>query len=337
MRHAQRVLVVGAGSIARRHIRNLKQLFPETMVGCVSASGKKMMDSEVDADIIYASMADVFNDEFDFAIVASPAPFHLKHASPLLIQDIPVLIEKPLSDCLATVKTFEVLLMAQQSRIDIGYNLRYLSSAIYLKTQLDQQLLGKIQHIRIEVGQYLPQWRPQSDYRQNVSAQQALGGGVLLELSHELDYLTWLFGPFDEVFCTTRNTGLLEIDVEDVADAIFTRADGVVANIHMDFLEHQATRCCKIVGALGTLFWDLITQRVWFTEHAGTSRLLFEATNQDRNEMYLEELRHFAKVAKGQTSPTVHISQGIYLLEMIEAMKKSAHQQQQITIKRGVS
>jgi predicted dehydrogenase len=75
----------------------------------------------------------------------------------------------------------------------------FLPSLIEFKRQIFSEKLGKIYSIRAEIGQYLPGWRPESDYRICVSVQQKLGGGVLLELSHEIDYLSWIFGRVDWV------------------------------------------------------------------------------------------------------------------------------------------
>src|SRR5690606_29956228 len=105
--------------------------------------------------------------------------------------------EKPLSDSLESFARAGEVLLENSAKIEVAYNLRFMPSAIRLKELLTEQIVGRIHSVSIEVGQYLPDWRPATDYRKNVSACKKLGGGVLLELSHELDYLTWLFGEFD--------------------------------------------------------------------------------------------------------------------------------------------
>jgi predicted dehydrogenase len=325
-------LVVGSGSIARRHIANLKTLFPTATIGCLSASGKVLHALDMGADVFYPDLKEALEYAPRFAIIATPAPFHVQHAITLLNRNVPVLIEKPLTDCLKRFKWVENAFDTHQHRIEIAYNLRYMPSAIWVKNYLDQQVLGKIHAVMIDVGQYLPDWRPNTDYRQNVSANKTLGGGVLLELSHELDYLTWFFGDFDNVFCLTHNTGVLDIDVEDVADALITRSDGLRVNIHLDFLQHKAFRTCKMIGELGTMTWDLLANRLVVCLKSSPEEVVFDDPTYDKNAMYLEELSRFAKVASGELMPAITLQQGVKVLGLIEAMKYSSTIKQMVSI-----
>ena len=186
--------------------------------------------------------------------------------------------------------------------------------------------------VSVEVGQYLPDWRPSSDYRKNVSAQRELGGGVLLELSHELDYLGWLLGGFETAFCIARNTGALEIDVEDTVDALLVRSDRLVVNVHMDFLQRAPVRTCKVVGQQGTLVWDILNNGIILRTGRDQSRVLFEDPDYDRNNMYLDQLRHFSRVAQGLAAPVIGLDDGLQTLCLIEAMRKSVATGQAVKI-----
>jgi predicted dehydrogenase len=247
----------------------------------------------------------------------------LDHTAALLDAGVPVLVEKPLSDELSRFVALESLFSRHHERIEIAYNLRYLSSSQRMKQLIVQEEVGRIHSIRIDVGQYLPDWRPQSDYRRNVSANKALGGGVLLELSHEFDYLTWIFGRFDKVYCITSNSGQLEIDVEDRADIMLSRADGVVAQLHMDFLQRKPTRQCKVMGECGTLLWNLSTNSI-VLETASGEQTLFAEPTVDRNDMYVEQLRGFIEVAAGRSAPRITLDDGLVVMGLIEAMRHSS-------------
>ncbi|MEX5362108.1 Gfo/Idh/MocA family oxidoreductase [Pseudomonas guariconensis] len=326
-------LVIGSGSIAKRHIANLKRLFGSGRVGCVSASGRKLNAEEVgEGTVRFASLQEALLDSPRFAIVASPAPWHIEHAAQLLQQRIPVLIEKPVADSLERLKGVRDLLDRHHSMIDVAYNLRYMTSAVAFKALLDEGCVGEVRSIGVDVGQYLPDWRPASDYRDNVSARRALGGGVLLELSHELDYLGWLFGEFEITYCATRTSGALEVDVEDTVDALLVRKDGLVANVHMDFLQRAPVRTCKVVAQEGTLIWDILNNRILLQTGRDQQRVLFDDPSYDRNNMYLDQLRHFAQVAQGAAQPTVGIADALRTLRLIEAMRRSAAIGQVVTI-----
>lgn len=325
MREQYTCLVVGSGSIAKRHIGNIKKLFASVRVGCVSASGRLLSIDEVGGDtVIYSSIDAALKDKLLFAIIASPAPWHAENAARLVCAKVPVLIEKPVSDSLQRFSVYRDVLAAHRDLIEIAYNLRFMSSAIRFKALLDGAYVGEVRSVSVDVGQFLPDWRPASDYRQNVSARHELGGGVLLELSHELDYLGWLFGTFKTAYCVTRHTGALEIDVEDSVDALLVRDDHLVINLHMDFLQRAPVRICKVVGQHGTLYWDILNNGIILHTGRDPRQVLFEDPDYDRNNMYLDQLRHFAMVAAGSAAPVVGLEDGLSTLRLIEAMKKSA-------------
>lgn len=326
----RKALVVGSGSIARRHLSNLRRLLPDAEVGCVSASGRSLSDGETAATTRLQSMLAAVAWAPDLAVVASPAPLHLDHACLLLKAGVPVLIEKPITDRLDRVRDAAPLLACHRNRIEIAYNLRFLSSARRMKTLIDEACVGRILSLRIEAGQYLPDWRPQADYRRQVSANRSLGGGVLLELSHELDYLTWLFGRFDKVFCIATNSGQLEIDVEDRADILLSR-ENLTAQVHLDFLQRNASRSCKVIGATGTLHWDLIANQILLGRSDG-EQVIFSDTSVDRNDMYVELLRGFIEVAAGRATPRITLDDGLAVLDMIEAMRESAATGMQVAL-----
>jgi predicted dehydrogenase len=336
MSDTQCYLVIGSGSIARRHIANLRLLFPTAEVACVSASGRPITCSETGATQIWPDLASAKNSSVSFAVIASPAPFHIAHATELLKMGVPVLIEKPLATSFELFKIGGEVLRANADRVEVAYNMRYLTSAVRMKRLLVEGLAGRLHTVLIDVGQYLPDWRPGTDYRNNVSARKDLGGGVLLELSHELDYLTWLFGDFASVFCVAGQSASLDIDVEDSVDAVLIRTDGLVANLHMDFLQRSATRTCKVIGEHGTIEWDLNRNKItWSTGDAAVD-IIFDDPGYDRNNMYIQELLSFSKVAEGLARPFVDLAQGEKILLLVDALRLSSETHQVVTVRSSV-
>jgi predicted dehydrogenase len=323
MNTVRKCLVVGSGSIARRHISIIRHLLPTAEVACVSSSGRLLSEHETAATQRLDSLTDAIAWRPDLAVIASPAPLHPAHAAAFLDLGVAVLIEKPLADSCLRFDELAGRLCAHRDRIEVAYNLRYLPVLFELKKQIDRKAIGRLHSIRIEVGQYLPDWRPDNDYRRNVSANKLLGGGVLLELSHELDYLLWIFGNFDIAYCIASNSGQLEIDVEDRVDITLSRADGVVAQLHMDFLQRQVTRQCKVVGETGTLHLDLTTNSLRVFRH-GKEEILFSDPSADRNLMYFEQMRGFIELATGQRAPRVSLDDGIAVLTLIDLLRQSA-------------
>lgn len=316
-------LVVGSGSIAIRHIINLKALFSDAQVSCVASSGRELSSQDVPPGVkTYPNLTSALQEKPRFVIVASPAPFHAIHAKEVLSLGLPVLIEKPVA---ADLQSARELLpwRTEKMSIDIAYNLRFMPAAKKFKKYIDNNVVGRIHSVHAEVGQYLPDWRPQTDYRKNVSAQKKLGGGALLELSHELDYLGWIFGDFEMAYCVARNTGILDIDVEDCVDAILSKPE-LTATVHLDFLQRSPKRYCKVIAENGTLVWDLIKNTIELTEEKNKTTVLFEDSNYDRNEMYLEQLRYFSQVIEGKKPVHVGLESGLKTLALVEALKASS-------------
>ena len=174
---------------------------------------------------------------------------------------------------------------------------------------------------KIDCGSYLPDWRPEQDYRMTASAREDLGGGVLLELSHELDYANWLFGPFKSVEAILLNSGTLEINVEDTADLILTSKSGLTISVHLDFCRTDAIRKCTLEGSEGLLTWDGIAHSVRLQHESGEAE--FWPFTIERDAMFKEQLRHFLSCIEHGDLPKVTLGDGLAVMTLIEAARRS--------------
>lgn len=317
-----KVAVIGLGNISNRHRKNIKNLWPESRVISMSASGRKIAGTIADCDITVESLAELIFLAPDFVIVASPASLHSIHACPLIEAGIPVLIEKPLA---MNVRDAELLLSAcarHQTPAAVGYCLRYLPAAKILKKYLSSGALGVIYNVFSSIGQYLPDWRASKDYRQSVSARAELGGGALLELSHEFDYLSWFFGEMTCQYVCLRQSHELETDVEVIADIVLTDRVGSICNVHLDLLQKKAHRVCVIVGSLGRLEWDLLKNSiVVYTKE--NEHCLYSDLTMDKNEMYLAMIRDFVGKIQGKANQCISIDEAAATVGLIEHIKLS--------------
>ncbi|MAD74460.1 MAG: oxidoreductase [Rheinheimera sp.] len=302
-----RAAVIGLGNIAKRHRGNLKKMFPRIEIIAMSASGRIPRENICNSDLMASNIQGVIDFNVDMAIIASPASLHSLHAIPLIEAGIPVLIEKPVATSLEDTKAIIKAQKNYKVNVGVGYCLKYLPSALFVKDFIESGRGGKIYNANIEIGQYLPDWRPNTDYKQSVSANKSLGGGVLFELSHELDYAQWLFGKLTVEHALIRNTGELDIEVEDVADLLTTTQSGCIVSLHLDFLQRQASRKCKIIFSHGVLVWDLIKNEVlWFDESGETT--LFSDDLWDKNKMYLNMLSDFNSQNKSGSFSSIESS-----------------------------
>ena len=184
----------------------------------------------------------------------------------------------------------------------------------------------------------MPAWRPDSDYRLGVSARRELGGGAVLELSHELDYLRWIFGNVGWVKATLCRQSRLEIDVEDSAHLILgfaANSDGyqLIGTVNMDFIRHDSTRLCTAIGESGSLRWNGVTGSVSLYEAGAKEwRELFFHQPQ-RDDSYLAEWKNFTDCVNEHTTPASTGEDGLKVLEIIEAIRTSAKSGDQVAIR----
>lgn len=317
------IAVVGLGSIALRHRRNLKMLFPQFKIVAIPSRFGRSPDKVEYADIVLADIDSLLVLKPYFVIIASPSSYHLKHAKPLLEQAIPLLIEKPVTA--EDKDANELLYLAQKynTAVAVGYCLRYLPSAKMMKKLLNAHKVGSIYNVFINIGQFLPDWRPNTDYQRSVSALKKLGGGALLELSHELDYARWLLGEMDIEQVILRGSRELDIDVEAFADISLTNNCATLVHIHLDFLQKQCQRNCSIIGSKGRLDWDLLTNSIIF-HHGQGSEILYSEPSWDKNEMYLAMIQDFIKFIGGNDSDIVTLQGAVDTLLFINNIKSKA-------------
>ncbi len=326
MMHTQKItkaVVIGLGSIALRHRRNLKLLFPEILIIAVPASGRISNQNVEFADQIILTLEDAIKEKIDMAIVASPAPFHLTHAELLLLSGIPSLIEKPITGNSKEAQELIRIHNETGTPTAVGYCLRYMPSSVKMKGLLEQNIIGNIYNAFVSVGQYLPDWRSSKEYQNSVSAKKSLGGGALLELSHEIDYIQWLLGLMEVQYAQLRSSSELNLEVEELADVILESDTGVVCNIHLDLLQKNASRTCSFIGEKGRLDWDLLSNTIVLHTGEG-SEVLFSEPGWDSNQMYLSLLIDFLDLAAGRKNSSIDLKQATKTVELIESIKDCA-------------
>lgn len=281
------------------------------------------------ADGALASLEDVIAFEPTIAVVASPATAHVEALRLLFRLGTHVLVEKPVAA--STLAAQPLLQEVKQSDgiCLVGYNMRFTESVQLLRDELTKGTIGAPWAVRCEVGQWLPDWRPKADYRTTVTAQRSLGGGVLLELSHEFDYLAWLFGTPEWVIAHTSRQSALKIDVEDSAQILFggslgSESQNLAGTLSMDLLRRDKTRHCSVIGEKGTLRWDAVLGSVEiFESEAGGWRTLLHRPD-DVTNSYVEQWLHFLDCVSDRAAPLITIEDGYRTLLLVDACRKSS-------------
>jgi predicted dehydrogenase len=275
----------------------------------------------------------------NIAVISGAASSRIEVCTMLANSGAHLLIEKPISNTTKGVADLIEICQAKKLVLAVGYNLRFDESLIAFRESLDSQVIGKPLLVSCEVGQFLPSWRENIDYRQSVSSKQELGGGVLLELSHEIDYLNWIFGKINWVRATVMKQSTLEIDVEDSAFLTLgienENNSNLVANLSMDFIRHDFKRSCVVVGEKGTLKWDGISQEVSLLLKGENLWKLLSKTNNSANDSYINEWNDFVSCIDSGKSPRASGLDGLNALVVIESALESAPTGSQIQVRRN--
>lgn len=328
-----RALIVGLGAIGRRHRANLEALEPSTPVVVWHQHSRPSDRASADVEIAVYGLEDALATQPDFALVTGPASTHVDTALALADHGVHLLVEKPLSNRLDGVDALIARCREKRLALLVAYNFRFYRPLQLVREAVAEGRIGRVLSIRAEVGQYLPEWRPGSDYRQSVSARAELGGGALLELSHEIDYARWLVGEVREVSARAGHVSDLEMDVEDLAEVVLEFENGAIGSLHMDMVQRSPTRTCRIVGSTGTLVWDGMTHHVGlYSSDTGAWTDLWPAAALDRNDMYVAELRHFLSCVRGDAVPEVTGEDGRRVLEIALAAKASSRERRAVAV-----
>ncbi len=330
-----RIVIVGKGNSGQRHSRLLKELLPKAEIRYVRRPSTGVGVSFSDTD--FTTLNEVISFDPHVAIIANPSTFHIVIANYLARIGTHLFIEKPLSASLEGVTELIELCRQTQRILQVGYNLRFSDSLQFFHDYLAADKIGQIFSVRCEVGQNLKYWRPNKDYRESVSAQKELGGGALLELSHELDYLRWIFGEVDWVRATLFNASNLEIDVEDSAHIVMgfsnlNSSNEIIGSLNLDFVRQDQTRICIAIGEESSLRWNGLTNTVDIYENSLVGWRELFSREENTEESYKNELLDFITCVRDGLSPRVTGFDGMRVLEIIEAIRQSSNTGTQIQV-----
>jgi len=316
MKKQLNALLVGCGSIGKRHLINLcnskdigKIYVFSKVPDCLSDVNKNNKDVEL--------VKNIHNLNIDIALICNETYKHVDTAIKLAKMGSHLFIEKPVSHNIHKLGKLVKIAKKNNIKIFVAYNLRFLGAIDFIKNAIKSGLLGKPYFAEIEVGQYLPLWRPNADYRKRYSSVKAKGGGVALDLSHEIDYMRYIFGNPTTKMTLRKKISDLKIDSDDLFEGLYSFKSGFTCRVHLDYLQKEKKRRIKIVGADGELECDLVKGEIIIRKNGKTKKI----TNKKMfnvPQTYIDELNHFIKIAQGSAQPLVTLNDGTKALELIE-------------------
>jgi predicted dehydrogenase len=334
-----KILMVGLGGIGQRHLRNLRALLGDDVeiiayrVRRLSRVITPTLQVDTDRDVeqvygvrVFGELETALAEKPDVAFICNPSSLHVPAALACVRAGCDLLIEKPLSGDMQGLPELQALVDKHSRIVMVGYQLRFHPCFLRLQEIVRSGVLGNLLAVRAAVGEYLPGWHRYEDYRQGYAARADLGGGVVLSQIHEFDYLYALFGKAKRLFSIGGHWSNLDIDVEDVASTLMEcECNGRALPVHLqqDYLQRPPQRQCEVIGDAGKAVLDLPALSVTLYGPEGELADRFTCEQLDRNQLFLDETKHFLDCVKTRSKPVVDLREGTWSLRLALAAKES--------------
>lgn len=329
-----KVAVTGAGSIGKRHIKNLQKIGIHNDNIFVLEPREDRISELKDFGITncLTDINEFDNIDINCAVICSPTSLHIDQSIYFAKKKSNLMIEKPLARDLEGIETLLEIVKANNIITFIAYIFRFAPSVKYLKSLIEQNSIGKIYYVRGEFSEYLPDWHPYEKYNSFYMAEKKQGGGSILDQSHIMDLVHHLFGNFKSVSAFNERISNLEINADDVAEMIIELESGPLVSIHTDIFGRQHKKYLEIKGEKGNIFWDFYKNSVQIYNPENKEIIEKKDFGKDFNEVYIEEISYFIDCCKNNKAAKPDINVGIDTMKLILAAENSHKQKKQVII-----
>ena len=306
-----KILFIGIGSIAKRHIRNLKEISTSRDIQLKIEAFRHSKGGVTPEDIsaVYTDISSVPYD-YDIVFITNPTEKHLDSLKLFHDRGRNFFIEKP-AVSLSQIDEAKMFVADNNKTYYVACPLRYNAVIQYIRTNID---LSDVVSIRSISSSYLPDWRPNQDYRETYSAHKDMGGGVSIDLIHEWDYLTYLFGWPKAVHHFIGKKSSLEIDSDDYAVYIAEYADKIL-ELHLDYFGRKTIRSIDLFTNNETIIGDIADNKITFLK---SGKIL--DFHENRDDFQKRELEFFLDMINGTKAPENGFTHGIKVLELTQGI-----------------
>ncbi len=339
-------LIAGLGSIGRRHFRNLIALGEKDII-LLRTHKATLPDDELAGYPVETDLDEALkNHKPDAVIIANPTSMHLDVAIPAAQAGCHILLEKPVSHSLDRLDILQSAAQNSGSKILVGFQFRYHPTLNKARELIQSNALGQILSVHAHWGEYLPQWHPWEDYRQSYAARADLGGGVIITLTHPLDYLRYLLGDVESLWSFNGHISPLEVNVEDVAEIGLKFTNGAVGGVHVNYFQRPPVHRLEIIGTNGTLRWDNAdgilhlykTPATFGSFSDNPPAPVMESFSPpegfERNQLFVAQMRHFIEIVRGEKEPVCRLEDGVMALRLVLAAYESQKARQVIKLEK---
>ena len=318
-----KILIVGYGSVGRRHTKNLQQLGCDNLV-FLRSGRPNTIDQVPPPGEQVSDLSEALAHDIVAAIIATPSSAHLDTALPLAKRGCHLFIEKPVTaDCdIARCEQLIEIAREQYLVTMVGCQFRFHPLLKALREGLQSGLVGTVKDAHAQWGEYLPDWHPWEDHRAGYAAREDLGGGVMLTLIHPIDYLYWLFGQADQVQAEFGKLAELQTNVpDDWAKLKLRFKQGVSARVDLDYLRRPAVHRLSVQGTNGNVKLDFNAGELVWNVDGEKTRSVGVESDYTRNDMFVAEMKHFLDCVAAGKATELPLEDGLEALRIVAAAR----------------
>lgn len=316
-------LVVGCGSIGQRHICNLKSMTNNHSIDIFDENKKIATSVALNSKVNLVDKDAIRTKSYDCVFICTPPSNHVDTALEALSSGSNIFIEKPLSSNFFNVKKLQNIVTKNNLLVFVGYNFRFNKGINTIKNMISEKKFGNILYASAYFGQYLPDWRPHQDYKKSYTANKKLGGGIILDDSHEINYLVWLLGKPESIISNYVFTNFLSTNTEGIADVILKFSNKVLGHIHMDYVRREYKRTLELVCERGIIEWSLSKSEIDMYDAMDKKHSKLKLYG-DVNDMYVQEIKHVLDcIKRKKRSKIIDLDDGVYTLELSDYIRKA--------------
>ena len=328
-------LIIGCGSIGQRHLHNLKKIGIKNIAICDKDKKRVNELSKKYNTPKFYDLNSALSFEPDFSVICTYPNSHLQIASACIDMNSHIFIEKPISSDLRGIEMMLKRAHVKRLQVAVGYNLRFDPGLCLLKKKLMKSEISKVLSIFSQWGHNIKLWRPGTDYKNHYVLKK--GSGIILDDSHEYDYIRWLLNDdVESIYCQTRKITSIKTETESLAAIILKFKKGIIANLVIDYVRPKYERTCQIIGEKGDMKWEYaVKEKNWknygvlanstvTTSFVGSKSALRKNFVVKSNEMYVNEIKNFIHSVTENEKPLVDGWEGFKTLRIGMAALQSA-------------
>ncbi len=152
-------------------------------------------------------------------------------------------------------------------KVAVGYNIRFDPGLQLIKRTLRRNIIDSPLSIAVEWGNNIRFWRPGLDYKNHYILKK--GSGIILDDSHEYDYMRWLLDDEVElVYCQTGKMKSIKTETDSLASIILKFKKGTIGSLLIDYVRPSYERRCQIIGEKGEIKWEYTTKKSGWKDYS---------------------------------------------------------------------